>query len=172
MIFTTLLLAEACATCGTERWDVKVLADPPAARLSYTPVRATVAQLAALPRSSRRARTAPVEFTLYRVLACLRLVKDERDEDLHLVISEPADPAVTMIAEIPNPQCAGACRNVVNAAKYAQARRTVAGLQPPVLVELTGFGFFDIPHGQIGLAPNAIELHPVLRVEAKGVCPR
>jgi hypothetical protein len=25
-----------------------------------------------------------------------------------------------------------------------------------------GVGFFDIPHGQTGIAPNAIELHPVL----------
>ena len=28
---------------------------------------------------------------------------------------------------------------------------------------LTGVGFFDIPHGQTGVAPNAIELHPVLK---------
>ena len=28
---------------------------------------------------------------------------------------------------------------------------------------VTGVGFFDIPHGQTGVAPNAIELHPVLK---------
>jgi hypothetical protein len=28
---------------------------------------------------------------------------------------------------------------------------------------VTGVGFFDFPHGQTGVAPNAIELHPVLR---------
>jgi hypothetical protein len=28
---------------------------------------------------------------------------------------------------------------------------------------ITGVGFFDIPHGQTGVAPNAIELHPVLK---------
>jgi hypothetical protein len=27
---------------------------------------------------------------------------------------------------------------------------------------ITGVGFFDVPHGQTGVAPNAIELHPVL----------
>jgi hypothetical protein len=30
----------------------------------------------------------------------------------------------------------------------------------------TGVGFFDIPHGQTGVAPNAIELHPVLKFSA------
>ena len=28
---------------------------------------------------------------------------------------------------------------------------------------VTRVGFFDIPHGQTGVAPNAIELHPVLK---------
>jgi len=28
---------------------------------------------------------------------------------------------------------------------------------------VTGVAFFDYDHGQTGVAPNAIELHPVLR---------
>jgi hypothetical protein len=28
---------------------------------------------------------------------------------------------------------------------------------------VTGVGFFDIPHGQTGIAPNAIDLQPVLK---------
>jgi hypothetical protein len=31
-------------------------------------------------------------------------------------------------------------------------------------MEITGVGFFDFEHGQSGVAPNAIELHPVLDV--------
>ena len=31
---------------------------------------------------------------------------------------------------------------------------------------LTGVGLLDIPHGQTGVAPNAIELHPVLKFSA------
>jgi hypothetical protein len=27
---------------------------------------------------------------------------------------------------------------------------------------ITGVAFFDFPHGQTGVAPNAIELHPIL----------
>jgi hypothetical protein len=29
---------------------------------------------------------------------------------------------------------------------------------------ITGVGFFDLFHGQTGVAPNAIELHPVLKL--------
>jgi hypothetical protein len=35
-------------------------------------------------------------------------------------------------------------------------------------VTITGVGFWDEDHGQTGVAPNAIELHPVLRF--KGRC--
>ena len=28
---------------------------------------------------------------------------------------------------------------------------------------VTGVAFFDFDHGQTGVAPNAIELHPILR---------
>ncbi|HEX4629281.1 MAG TPA: hypothetical protein VH137_10885, partial [Gemmatimonadales bacterium] len=37
-----------------------------------------------------------------------------------------------------------------------------SGARP--LVRITGVGFFDFRHGQRGLAPNAIELHPVIAV--------
>ncbi len=33
------------------------------------------------------------------------------------------------------------------------------------LVQITGVGFFDYIHGQRGVAPNGIELHPVPEVE-------
>jgi hypothetical protein len=32
-------------------------------------------------------------------------------------------------------------------------------------VRVTGVGFFDFLHGQTGVAPNGIELHPVLKIE-------
>ena len=41
----------------------------------------------------------------------------------------------------------------------------LAGAKPVTLsgtVTLTGVGYFDPIHGQSGVAPNGIELHPVL----------
>jgi hypothetical protein len=64
-----------------------------------------------------------------------------------------------MIAEAPNaPSC------TVNATPYrkrqmAAARRLV---RLCVRAVITGVAFWDFPHGQTGVAPNAIELHPIL----------
>jgi hypothetical protein len=35
-------------------------------------------------------------------------------------------------------------------------------------IQVTGVGFFDFRHGQSGVAPNAIELHPILGVKIGG----
>jgi len=35
-------------------------------------------------------------------------------------------------------------------------------------VTVRGPGFFDFAHGQDGVAPNAIELHPVISIEFHG----
>lgn len=40
--------------------------------------------------------------------------------------------------------------------------------QAAVPVTLTGLGFFDFAHGQQGVAPNAIELHPVISIVFNG----
>ena len=160
-----------CGSCGVERWMVKTLSDTSATtvRLSDT-VNTTIEELVALPRPSllpRRSRANPVEQTLYRVEARLLWLSPEGDHDYHLVLASPSDTTVTMIAEIPEPSCAGACTSGF-AAVYARVRQTlrdhVNSPQSPArpLVRITGVGFFDFIHGQRGVAPNGIELHPVL----------
>jgi hypothetical protein len=32
----------------------------------------------------------------------------------------------------------------------------------PIVIEIVGTGFFDRLHGQSGMAPNGLEIHPVL----------
>jgi hypothetical protein len=77
---------------------------------------------------------------------------------------------ITMIAEVPDPGCAGACASGF-AEVYARVReKLLAYLNSPQssarpLIQITGVGFFDFIHGQRGVAPNAIELHPVLDVQ-------
>ena len=39
-----------------------------------------------------------------------------------------------------------------------------AGLLSPTLKAFTDVGFFDLVHGQIGVAPNGVELHAVLDI--------
>ena len=166
--------------CGVERWTVKTLSEPDRDAGELTPVDATVEQLAALRVSyppPGHDRGFPAELTTYRVEALLTRVFTEDDQDWHLVLQGLHDHRASIIAEIPDPQCAGACRSGL-AADYARARAAVEEHAPveghvahadmrrhPVRVRVTGIGFFDPTHGQAGVAPNGIELHPVLRIE-------
>jgi hypothetical protein len=116
-----------------------------------------------------------VETTNYRVAAQLIEMRLEDDHDIHLVISVPGSPAKTMIVEFPDTTCNGASSSPKRA-KMASARSAVIAAcgQPSSshftnlngTATVTGVGFFDIPHGQTGVAPNAIELHPVLKFSA------
>ena len=96
----------------------------------------------------------------------------EDDRDVHLVVAVPSAPSKTMIVEFPDPTCNSASSSPKKA-KMAKARSAMlrACGQPSSShftdltgrATVTGVGFFDIPHGQTGVAPNAIELHPVLK---------
>ena len=72
-----------------------------------------------------------------------------------------------MIAEIPSPDCAGACASG-HTEEFRKARAVINALPEQVAgvtVVVTGVGFFDFLHGQTGAAPNGVELHPVLKIE-------
>jgi len=176
------------AHCGTERWAIKTLTDTQSARaISSTPAQSSVGALVALPaprKLPQSARIAPTETQQFTVQALLIGWKEESgptgDRDFHLVLADPADHGKTMIAEVPSPTCASACASAKVAA-FGAARQvltnelgpaptttSVTPVNPPRKVEITGVGFFDFDHKQNGLAPNCIELHPVLQI-ASGV---
>jgi hypothetical protein len=156
-------------SCGVERWSVKTGTDPAAKQVNTAQVQdSTIAALGSLvaPRDPTT-RIARVETTVYRVRATLTYYKLESDSDIHLVLSDGA--GHTMIAEIPSPHCdaGSAFAAQISAARAAfdghhrEESRSVADGE---LVTVTGLGFFDFDHGQRGVAPNAIELHPVLSI--------
>jgi hypothetical protein len=155
--------------------ECETLSDSDAAKVNFNPVPATISELTALPAPATLPndhRIAPVGLTTYVVRARLIEFKRESDDDFHLVIAEPNDRDKTMIAEIPAPGCSKAealltlpRREFVDlfgrvslSWSWSQPSRTAD------LVEITGVGFFDFEHGQNGVAPNAIELHPVLGI--------
>jgi hypothetical protein len=96
----------------------------------------------------------PFEHHVFTVVAAVTLVRPEDDSDLHLVLQERG---YDMIAEAPGP--------VLRPPGEANPHREMAVARRHVRLctraRVTGVGFFDLDHGQTGVAPNAIELHPI-----------
>lgn len=163
--------------CGTERWAIKTATDANAASIAKAPVAGTIAALSALPAQNGNDtdRIGPTEVTTYQ-LTDVKLVqyRREADGDYHLVVS---DGTRTMIVEIADPACAGATGPLL--AQMTNARAQFDAVHAPVLstpsasnetVTVTGVGFYDVLHAQTGVAPNAIELHPVLSICFGALC--
>ena len=157
---------------------VKTLSDPREKLVNYKPHDSSIGRLRKKPHphvGPNTKRIEGVETTNYRVAARLVEMKLEEDRDIHLVVSVPSAPSKTMIVEFPDTSCNGASSSPKKG-KMASARSAIIAAcgQPSSsrFTELsgratvTGVGFFDIPHGQSGVAPNAIELHPVLKFSA------
>jgi len=140
-------------------------------------------------------RIVPDEMHVYRVQARLAKWKHESDGDYHLVFAddtlsygnESANPPVpptghSFIGELPDPHCfSGADGSFGSETPFADgiisARQTIDQRFPNAdqsgawndgawaPVEVTGIGFFDRPHNQVGRAPNNIEIHPILSIQ-------
>ena len=158
-------VASGPKACGVERWRVKILADEDRRRVSWSPETTSIAGLRRIPAprdglpASRR--IAPHELTLYRVHAIVRQILSESDGDWHLVLADPDRVRETLVAEIPDSSCA---LGSGHEAEYAAARRVLRSMPRDAFVELDGIGFFDYLHGQRGMAPNGVELHPVVAI--------
>jgi hypothetical protein len=139
--------------CGTERWTVKTLQDRP----HLLPVRTVTLRFLITRHPPAYLPTTRLAFEhhVFRVIAAVILKRLEYDGDYHLVLS---DRGQTMIAETPMLGCTSRAAATMRA--KMQTARQVARLCRHAAV--TGVAFFDFQHGQTGVAPNAIELHPVL----------
>jgi hypothetical protein len=132
---------------------VKTLQDRPRLR----PTRAaTVAHLVSLPRPSFLPDTRlPFERNVFSVVTAVTLVRPEADQDLHLLLRRGPN---HMIAEAPSPSCTTRA-TPLRRRQMANARRLV---RLCARARVVGVAFWDFFHGQTGVAPNAIELHPIL----------
>jgi hypothetical protein len=173
------LSVKAAPACGVERWPVKTLTDSMAGRVSLVPHTTSVRALRRLrPPSSlpQDARIPSVETTTYRVHARMVESKLEEDSDFHLVIADPRTGG-TMIVEFPANYCTLTAKPILRRRMQAARLAFIRACGVPSsshfdllrgTATITGVGFFDFQHGQTGVAPNAIELHPVIGF--KGVC--
>lgn len=160
--------------CGVWRWDVKTLSDSHKHDVNFTPQAVTVQHLRTLqaPGSlgTNTPRIWPVEKKTYVVHAQVLKATIEDDSDIHLVIAVAGSSSQTMIVEFPDPHCvASAFKRPAIAAARAALLSNCGAISSSSFTNLTGtvdvsgVGFWDEIHGQTGVAPNGIELHPALR---------
>jgi hypothetical protein len=172
--------AAAATACGVERWPVKTLTDARARLVDLRPRATTVRALRALRAPAvgpATPRLAGVERRTYRLRARLIELKLEADSDIHLVIADPTSRRRTMIVEFPASGCTHGARATLRREMSAARRAVIAACGTPSATRferlsgsatITGVGFFDVIHGQTGVAPDGIELHPVLGFWARG----
>ena len=160
-------------SCGVERWSVKTGTDADAGAIALNaPQSNTIATLRSWPAPNPippNNRVAPYETTVWVINATLTQYKLESDSDIHLVLQDAS--GLTMIAEIPSPGCVGSSSPVASGISNARAQfqavytPTTSFQTANVPVRVTGVGMFDFLHGQTGVAPNGIELHPVIDIQ-------
>jgi hypothetical protein len=130
--------SDACPTCGHQRWLVKVLAPPLDGQVVDVdrPPTQTVAGLNLLTKPMHPPKDAfvpPNEGHAVDVTACMYYVKEQTgskgDLDYHLALADLRDPSKTLVAEIPNPTCTGACTSKFKA-QYAAARAVLESISP------------------------------------------
>ena len=141
--------------CGVERWAVKTLQDRPRllrARAS------TVAHLVSIPRPAHVPSTRLAsERRVYSLVASATMIREEADQDLHIVLQQGTR---HLIAEAPN---APFCTANATAYRKRQMRTARSKVRPfCARARVVGVAFWDYYHGQTGVAPNVIELHPIL----------
>jgi hypothetical protein len=167
--------ALAITTCGTERWPVKTVTDYDRLRVHLHPDDVSIKSLRGQPGPTTKPqanRAGPVERHTYRVHARLVDYVREDDGDYHLVLRDKQ--GRTIVAEIPSPSCVGSISPVKRASRIARQRMdghyavTTAFKTADRRVVVKGVGFFDFQHGQTGMAPNGLELHPVTGLRFPG----
>jgi hypothetical protein len=163
------LLAQSC---GVERWSVKTGTDADVGLInlsSSTPnTIVTMRGWTAPSPIPANNRVSPFETTVWVLNATLTQYKLENDSDYHLILSDAS--GNTLIAEIPLPACVGSGSPLLSGITNARAQfnamftPTTSFQTANIPVQVTGIGMFDFLHGQTGVAPNGIEIHPVLDV--------
>jgi hypothetical protein len=158
------------ASCDGWRWPVKTLTDKRAGLVNTSSQPTTIAAMRRLRAPAKlTVRTLGVETTTYRLHAKLVGIQLMPDGDTYLVIADPRTGGA-MIAEFPMGWCANSASPAARqsmaraSASLIRACRPTSGTYAQLsgTATLSGVSFFDKREGQRGIAPNGIELHPVL----------
>lgn len=178
LIFFILLLVgtysfqqEPCG--GRDRWDVKNLTDESIGKVNLKPITTTVDSLRKIKPEKKVGDNMGrfgIEFNTYEINCKIREYVKEDDGDYHLVLMDLSDTSKTMIGEIPDPSCPSVAKSkhvkkFSSTRKYFEDNVRLKGRKVKYgIYKIRGVAFYDQPHKQLGVAPNAIELHPIIKM--------
>jgi hypothetical protein len=186
-IVALALLGMAAATAAPARVDtsqacnsrlkgLKTLSDPQRNLVNLSAKSTTVAVINALPQPHPTPATRSTDFErhVWRVTAQITEFRLEADSDIHLILF---DAGAYLIAEMPAAHCVPATARDRTAIIAARKKFATSCGQPTTqwqplgaVAEISGVGFFDIPHSQKPHASNFAELHPVTGIEFVSGC--
>jgi len=167
------------AGCALNRSDVKSLRDLGASRIRLdSAIETSIAGLNAIPAHcgpGRDHRVREEEFHVYQVIGRIARAKRERDHDIHIVLEDLDSPRARLIVESDDPDFRGnvkspyrdrlaVARHMVDELVAQSGARELKDLRG-IVVRVTGVGFFDLNHFQVGRSRSCIELHPILAIE-------
>ena len=155
---------------GKERWVVKTLTDQESHDIDLKKsTTTTIAKIADMdvpfnPKQAKDDRQ-DMEKQLLTITCKIDRVIKEDDEDLHLVMHDGDE---SMVGEIVFP----CCPDVIDAHRRKLFERPFKQFHPfrqgqafkDHTWQVTGVVFVDFPHGQTGMLPNCIELHPIVDI--------
>jgi hypothetical protein len=164
--------------CGVERWSIKTLSDQDTIKINFKNlIKSTVNEQVNLQAPSRKTIRLENETIVYSIDCFIIGYKREgNDKDIHIII-EDIKTDETMVAEIPS----HLCPEVQKTSRYELFRSLniwfeenigiptsrFVYFENHIPVTIVGVGFFDFNHGQIGMARNGREIHPVLSIKLK-----
>lgn len=173
----SILLTSFKQDCGKERWDVKNLSDKEAKSIKWTPIRTTVKSLSQLKQEypvndktfNKKIRFG-YEFNIYEIKCRIREYRKEDDGDYHLVLVDLKDTTSTIVGEIVNPLCTDISKNnnylntFISTRSEFEKMKIAHNKVKSGTYTVIGVCFFDKIHGQLGVAPNGVELHPIMDI--------
>ena len=160
---------------GKSRWDVKILTDKEAQKINYNPFVTTIERLIYIEPKVKLKKTTPrfgIELNAFSIQCRIREYKLSDDGDLHLVLMDALNPELTMVGEIPDPYCSSVMKSpkineIIKARSDFKHTPLFKGQIDTSLYIITGIAFYDKDHGQLGAAPSAVEIHPILSIKKK-----
>ena len=176
-IFLCLLNISLIAQdCGVERWSIKTLSDPDTVKITFSKiVESTIHKQVSLERPKIiRNKRHESESIVYKInCSIVGFKRESGDQDIHVIL-EDDETEETMVAEIPSHKCSSIQKTSRKTLFFDLGKWFVKNIGYPsnkfvylkkhIPLKITGRGFFDYVHGQIGMSSNGREIHPVLSI--------